>query len=158
MKKQKRYMLSFLLGTGIAAVFLFKLQQNCIDRWKRLEKKNRALFLLMDEWVKIKQDGKKLESYFKKNNLKRIAVYGMSNVGKCLVRELNASEIEIVYGIDKNSANIYSKIKLVTADSVLQEVDAVVVALVDGYEEVCDSLSESLDCPIIAIEDIINAI
>lgn len=158
MKKREGYVLIFLLGIGIASTFLLELQQKCINRWKEIAEKNRGLFLLMSEWVKVKQEGKKLEEYFEKNNLKRIAIYGMSNVGIRLAKELKDSEIEVVYGIDRNAANIYSEIKVVATEDVLPEVDAVVVTLVDGFEEVCESLSEKLVCQIIAIEDIINEI
>lgn len=76
----------------------------------------------------------------------------------CLLKELKDSEIEVLYGIDRNAADIYSEIKVVTLDNTLQEVDAVVVTLLDGFEEVYEVLSGKLSCPIIAIEDIINEI
>lgn len=158
MEKKERYMVSFLLGMGITVAFLLIIQQKCINRWKGLAEKNKGLFLLVNAWVKLKQDGKKLESYFIKNDLKRIAIYGMSNVGMCLLKELKDSEIEVLYGIDRNAADIYSEIKVVTLDNTLQEVDAVVVTLLDGFEEVYEVLSGKLSCPIIAIEDIINEI
>ena len=79
-------------------------------------------------------------------------------MGLRLVKELKNSEIEIAYGIDRNAANIYSEIKLVTIEENLPDVDAVVVTLVDGFDKVRDMLSKRLSCPVIAIEDIINEI
>lgn len=150
--------MAFLLGTGMTSAFMLQLQQNCINKWKSSARKNRGLFLLMDQWVSIKQDGKRLENYFIKNNFRKIAIYGMGNVGKRIVKELKDSEIEILYGIDRSAESIYSEIKLVTINQTLEKVDAVVITLVDDFEDVYDKLSEKLKCSIIAIEDIINEI
>ena len=79
-------------------------------------------------------------------------------MGKRLVKELKRTEIEVVYGIDRNAADIFSEIELVTMDDDLEDVDAVVVTLVDEYDTVCDILSQKVKCPVIAIEDIINEV
>lgn len=112
----------------------------------------------MNQWINLKQDEKKVEEYFIQKNLKRIAIYGMGYVGKRLVKELKRTEIEVVYGIDRNAADIFSEIELVTMDDDLEDVDAVVVTLVDEYDTVCDILSQKVKCPVIAIEDIINEV
>ena len=112
----------------------------------------------MDQWLRIKQDGKKIESYFIKNNLRRIAIYGMSTVGMRLLKELKNSSVEVIYGIDRNAENIYCELKIVTVDEVLPEADVVIVTLVKGYDKICELLSGKVNCPVIAIEDIINEI
>lgn len=151
-----RYLL-LLICIGVVD-FLLYLQQKSINKWKEQANKNRSLFLLMDQWVKIKQEGNRLENYFIRNNFKKIAVYGMGNVGKRLIKELRDSEIKITYGIDRNAENIYSEIKLVTINEELENVDAVVITLVSDFENVRDILSKKLRCPIIVIEDIINEV
>lgn len=158
MGRDKKYFFSILLGLSLMSFFLIKLQQNCINNWKRQANKNRGLFLLMNQWVNLKQDEKKIEEYFIQKNLKRIAVYGMGYVGKRLVKELKHSEIDVVYGIDRNAADIFSEIELVTMDDDFEDIDAVVVTLVDEYDTVCDMLSQKVKCPVIAIEDIVNEV
>lgn len=54
----------------------------------RMADKHLALFLMMNEWVKVKQEGKDLASFFEREGYKEIAVYGMSYVGETLVDEL----------------------------------------------------------------------
>lgn len=158
MGRDKKYFFSILLGLSLMSFFLIRLQQNCINNWKTQANKNRGLFLLMNQWINLKQDEKKVEEYFIQKNLKRIAIYGMGYVGKRLVKELKRTEIEVVYGIDRNAADIFSEIELVTMDDDLEDVDAVVVTLVDEYDTVCDILSQKVKCPVIAIEDIINEV
>ncbi|GFI42507.1 hypothetical protein IMSAGC018_00168 [Lachnospiraceae bacterium] len=159
MIKMKKKCLLLLLGLESIISFLFiTFQQECINKWKRLAKKNRGLFLLTNQWLYERQEGRRLETYFIKNGYRRIAIYGMSFVGKRLVKELSGSEVEIVYGIDRNVENIYSEISVIKIDDSLPNVDAIIVTLVDGFDEISNILLEKTDCPIIAIEDIVNEI
>lgn len=155
-KKSRILALVFIISS--IGLLIIKIEKKCINHWKGLARKNRGLFILMDQWVNIKQEGQNLENYFIKNNYKKIAVYGMSYVGLRLVKELKNSEIEIIYGIDNNADTIYSDVKLVTIDSFLTKVDAVVVTLVNGFDKVRDKLALKLNCPILSIEDILNEV
>ena len=164
-EKEKRKMGSryqsikyFLLGVSVCSVMMLSLQQKCINKWKKAAQKNRGLFRLMDQWTNIKQEGKHLDMYFIKNNYKNIAIYGMGYVGIRLAKELKGSKIKIVYGIDRNADNIYSDVKVITMDNKLSKVDAIVVTVMDEFDEVSEMLSEKVGCAIIAIEDIINEI
>ena len=58
-----------------------------------------SLFLMMNQWVKVKQDGKNLSSYFEKEGYKQIAIYGMSYAGETLMEELIDSPVTVKYGI-----------------------------------------------------------
>lgn len=147
---------SILAGNVALVFFITKLQQRCIDKWRGQAEKNRGMYALMNHWVNIKQEGKNLEEYFLRNHYIRIAVYGMGDIGQRLVKELKNSEIEIVYGIDKNSGNIYSDIELVTVEEGFKDVDAIVVTVIKEFDVICDTLKEKINCPILAIADILN--
>ena len=43
---------------------------------------------LMRQWVKVYQSGHSLEHYFKKNNYRKIAVYGMNDMGYMILKKL----------------------------------------------------------------------
>ena len=47
---------------------------------------------------------------------------------------------------------------MVKPNDELDAVDTIIVALIGGFDEVFDVLSQKIDCPIIAIEDILNEI
>lgn len=115
-------------------------------------------FMLMNQWTRIKQEGKNLDEYFIRNNYMKIAVYGMGYIGTRLVKELRESEIEIVYGIDRNAKNLYADIRLITVDEKMADVDAVVVTFTDEFNDICEMLSKRMDCPVISIDDIVNEI
>lgn len=120
--------------------------------------KHLALFLMMNQWVKVKQKGKKLSTYFEQNGYKRIAIYGMSYAGETLMEELRDTDVQVVYGIDKKADSIYADVDIVTMDDTLEEVDAVVVTAITFYDEIEDKLSDKIDCPIISLEDILYEI
>lgn len=146
--------------TGFIALiwFITKCQQKCINLWKNNAEKNRAKLILMNQWVNIKQEGKKLESFFLKNGYKKIALYGMGEVGERLVKELKDSEIEIAYGIDRNAQQIYSQIDLLTMEDNLPQVDAIVITAVGEFDDISRALQVKMECPVLAIEDIVNEI
>lgn len=110
---------------------------------------------MMNQWVKVKQEGKNLVSYFEQNGYKRIAVYGMSYAGETLVNELKNTSVQVVYGIDKNAETLYADIDVVTLENPLDEVDAVVVTAITFFDEIEEKLSNKMNCPIISLEDIL---
>jgi len=128
------------------------------ENWKAMSDKHLALFLMMNQWVKMKQEGKKIYGYFKDHDLKNIAVYGMSYVGETLVHELENTDITISYGIDKNIESVYSDIKVFSMEDELPEVDAVIVTAITFFDEIKEQLKEKIDCPVVSIEDIISGL
>ena len=85
------------------------------------------LFLMMNEWVKIKQSNKSLSTYFERDGYKRIAIYGMSAVGMTLLDELEDTKVQVAYGIDRRVDEVYADLNIVTMEEDLAEVDAIVV-------------------------------
>ena len=120
--------------------------------------KHFELFMLMNQWIKVKQDGKNIASFFESNGYKKIAIYGMSYLGEALIYELNKSNIEIAYGIDRSSDGIYVDINILSIDDFLDEVDAIVVTAITYFEEIKEILQDKVDCPIISLEDILYEI
>lgn len=155
MKKVIISLLSAVAGVAIGAAVVSKKVTNSNSQIQKMSDKHLALFLLMNQWVKVKQEGKDLTSYFEANGYKKIAVYGMSYVGETFVDELKGTDVEIAYGIDKNADGIYADIDIVSAEDELQNVDAVVVTAITYFNEIEYMLKEKLDCPIISLEDVL---
>ena len=158
MKKGVIGVLSTLLGVGIGSAAVGKLMGKKVNDWHSLSDRHLALFLLMNQWVKVKQEGKNLSLYFENNGYKKIAVYGMSYVGETLVDELSGSNVEIAYAIDKNADSIYADIEVVTPEEELQDVDAIIVTAITFFDEVEEMLSEKVECPVISLDDILYEI
>lgn len=155
MKKGVISILSALAGAAAGAGAVGKVSNDKTQKIKAMSDKHLALFLLMNQWVKVKQEGKNLSSYFEKNGYCKIAVYGMSYAGETLIDELKDTGVEVVYGIDKRSDSLYADVDIVSIDDSLDDVDAVVVTAITFFDEIEDKLSEKLDCPIISLEDVL---
>lgn len=145
-----------LVGVCGFVYFLVQWQQKCIEYWKEQAEKNRAMFMIMDQWANLKQEGRSLEEYFLKNGYLSVAVYGMGVVGKRLIKELRNSKIQVIYGIDQNEDMVYTDLKVVTMQDELIKVDAVVVTVVKEFDAIREELLEKTDCSVIAIEDILG--
>lgn len=155
MKKGIISTLSALIGVVIGASAVGKVTAGETERAKIMSDKHLALFLMMNQWVKVKQEGKTLSEYFMKNSYKKIAVYGMSYAGETLIEELKGSEITVAYGIDQKEKFFHAGVEIVSAEDTLEDVDAVVVTAITFFDEIVEKLSGKLDCPIISLEDIL---
>lgn len=116
------------------------------------------LFLMMKQWVKIKQERKSLAQYLYGKGYKEIAIYGMGHVGEVLAEELLNSDVMVKYGIDRDTSKINMDFNVVTPDDKLDEVDAIVVTSITYFSEVEEMLSKKVNCPVISLEDILYEI
>lgn len=155
MKKGGVSILAAVIGAGVGAGTVGKLTASKVHDWQRLADKHLELFLMMNQWVKVKQEGKNLASFFEQKGYKEIAIYGMSYAGETLVEELEGSNIIIKYGIDRKADNIYADVDIVSPEDYLEKVDAIIVTSITFFDEVENKLSEKIDCPIISLEDVL---
>ena len=155
MKKGIISAVSLLAGAAFGAGAVGKMQGEKQKKAGEMSDKHLALFQMMNQWVKVKQEGKNLVSYFEKNGYRKIAIYGMSYAGETLADELKGSGITVAYGIDKRADSIYADVNIMSLDDKLESVDAVVVTAVTFFEEIEEQLLEKVDCPIISLEDIL---
>ena len=154
----KTGLISFISGVSgliAGAGTVSKYMRRSLAKSKSMSDKHLALFLMMNQWVKVKQEGKNLSEYFETNGYKRIAIYGMSYAGETLLDELRESKVEVAYGIDNRADSIYLDLDIVTMEDTFEEVDAIVVTAVTFYEEIAEKLEKKLKCPILSLEDIL---
>ena len=155
MKKPIISVLSLLTGVVAGAVAVGKIQEDKFEKARNMSNKHLELFLMMNQWVKVKQERKNLSEYFVKNGYKKIAIYGMHYAGETLIDEFKNTDVEVAYGIDRNADAIYADVDIMTADDNLEEVDVVVVTAITFFDEIEEMLSGKLNCPIISLEDIL---
>lgn len=155
MKKGVIGVTSALAGAALGAIGTSKMMGDRVTEWKNMSDKHLALFLLMNQWVKVKQEGKNLAEYFEREGYHEIAIYGMSYAGETLVEELQGSNIKVKYGIDKKADAIYADFDVVLPDEELEEVDAIAVTSITFFDEIEEILNKKVTCPIISLEDIL---
>lgn len=157
-----KMVLSTVLGTVIGAVGGSAVVGNTasknIEKMRTMSDKHLALFLVMNEWMKTKQEGKHIREYFEKNEYKSVAIYGLSYIGERLLEELKDCGVEVKYAIDKNADSIYADIDVHLPDEDLPEVDVIVVTAVYFFDEIHDNLIDKVSCPIVSFEDVLYEI
>ena len=116
------------------------------------------LFYLMNHWMMLKQKNYSIGDYLRKKGYHQIAIYGMSHMGLNLLEELKTQDIQVIYGIDRNSDNLCTDIKTISPDETLEKVDAIIVTCIDHFAEIEERLSKDVGCPILSLEDIIYEI
>lgn len=155
MKKGVLAVLTTLTGAAAGAVGAGRAAKKKTAKAQQYADKHLALFLLMNQWVKVKQDGKDIPAYLLEQGYKKIAIYGMSYVGETLYHELESSAVEVVYAIDKKAEGMYADVDLLSPDDELPEVDAVIVTPVFFFDEIEEMLASKMDADIVSIEDIL---
>lgn len=151
--------MGIVLGTTVLTLFMMgKIKEKECENEKQAEK-NYALYMMMNQWVKVKQEGKQISAYFNKKGYNKIAVYGMGYAGQRLLEELkNSSEIKVMYAIDQNASSIYADVDMVTPEDTLEKVDAIVVTAITYFDEIKEKLCAKVECPIVSLEDILYEI
>lgn len=155
MKKGLISFISGIVGAVVGAGTISKIMGRSLANKKNMSDKHLALFLMMNQWVKVKQEGKHLTEYFEKNGYKKIAIYGMSYAGETLLDELKDTNVVVAYGIDENADKIYLDVDIVTLEERVEAVDVVVVTAITFFDEIEKKLMERLECPIVSLEDIL---
>lgn len=157
MKRRTASILSTLAGMTVGVIGGVAATGKILgrDENQQLANKHLAIMKLYDRWMETKQEGKSVIDFFHANNIKSIAIYGMSFVGQRLYEELKNSDINVRYCIDKNATSIYADIEIVSPEDELEEVDAIVVTAIYFYNEIEEQLETKTDIEIMSLEDIL---
>ena len=108
-------------------------------------------------WLHLYQEYRSLDEFFYRHNYKKIAVQGLGKLGRSLIGDLSKTDIEVVYGIDRNTAlSGELGIPVYTVDDSLTEVDAVIITAIADYNTIASQLYEKLDCPLIPLDAMLN--
>lgn len=155
MKKGISALLGMAAGAAAGGIAVGRKSSEKLQKAQEHGEKVHELYLALDQWLRVRQEGKTLAEYFKKNEYKTVAVYGMKELGERLCDELKDTGITVSYAIDKKADKIYADVDVITPDDELAPVDVIVVTAITFFDEIEEMLSERVDCPIISLEDIL---
>lgn len=117
--------------------------------------KLRMYYQTLNEWLFIKQQNISIADILKEMNYKKVAIYGMKELGQRLYDELYNSEVEVVCVIDQNKDAILGDYEIIGLDDEIPEVDAVIVTAFYYYSEIKNTLKNKVSCPILSLDHII---
>lgn len=117
-------------------------------------KKMHAYYELLNVWLEMRQKGKTVVPYMKKNGFYKIAIYGMKELGHRLLDELEGTDIKVEYVIDK--CPVLGDFSLVTPEEAFPEVDVIVVTADYYYSEIKKELEKKCTYPIISLRGLLG--
>ncbi len=144
-----------IIGGVIGGSTVRKQMNKKIKERQEMSEKVSDYYHIFEQWLSVRQDGKSLDTYFKRNGYKTIAIYGMKELGERLYDELKDSGIEVKYVIDKNADAIYIDVDVFTPDDELAPVDVIVVTATFYYDEIEEMLRGKVDYPVVSLEEVL---
>lgn len=110
---------------------------------------------MLNQWLILKQEGKSIAEYIRKQGWKMVAVYGMGIYGRHIIRELSDTECTVAYGIDQKADGEYKGVKILRPTVRLPEVDVVINSVIYDQNDIEENLRNVISCPLVRLEDII---
>lgn len=148
---------SITMITLFIVSFLYTCKMDrALDNAIMMSKKHFSMFYIVNRWLEAKQQGKCMDIYLKKNGFHTVAIYGMHYIGERLYRELEDTQVEVLYGIDKNKDGCNCPITIYKPNDELPIVDAIIVTTPLYYYPIKRILNEKLGVPIIFILDVVE--
>ncbi|MBP5385603.1 MAG: hypothetical protein J6Y57_11625 [Lachnospiraceae bacterium] len=156
MKKGTATVLGMLIGAAAGSAGMGYLGNKQVTQKAEKVDKFKGYYNMLNQWLMLKQDGKNLSAYFKANDYRTIAIYGMGEMGNRLYDELKGTDIEIKYAVDKNAASTYSELDVVDPDDCrFEDVDCIVVTATFAFDEIAEKLEKEVSFPIVSLEDVV---
>ena len=112
-----------------------------------------------EKWLTLKQEGCSFISYFKRNNVSRIAIYGMGMMAKHLVAELKENgDVSVIYGIDRKCHGMDNDfaIHIYAPDDKLPYVDLIIITVGYDYIKIRDFLKKTVDYRIKSLDAVLD--
>jgi hypothetical protein len=110
-------------------------------------------YAVLRDWMYKKSLSRDIDRYLIEKGCRRVAIYGMGEIGWLFFWEMQRLGMEVVYAIDENKRRIFSEIPVFLPEDELPEVDAIVVCVPDALDEVVQVLRS--DAQIISVEKLI---
>lgn len=110
---------------------------------------------MMDQWLILKQEGKCIDRYLKRQGYNTAAVYGMAIYGRHVIRELQESDVEIMYGIDRREMGAYRGIRVIRPAEGMPPVDVIINTVIRDHTGIKAYLAQLTGSPVVSLEDVI---
>lgn len=113
---------------------------------------------LMNKWLYLKNEGIPIKKYLEENGIKTVAVYGLGDLGKRLIEELQNYGITIKYLIDARASVLFSDLDIYTLDDDLPDADVVIVTVLYDFSDIWNAMPERLKEKCISLKTIVNCL
>ncbi len=118
-------------------------------------KKTKAYNHLLDRWMTNKENNKSIKQALASMDIYNIAIYGMGNLGRHLLKEIEKSNINVILYFDKNAD--FWGIEDVSSyiNNKFSNLQAIIVTPILEYKEIRLFLKQYFDVPILSLEELV---
>jgi glycosyltransferase involved in cell wall biosynthesis len=107
------------------------------------------------QWLYYSEKGITMEKLLCDKNYMNIAIYGMGDLGECLLESLSESLcINILYGIDRRAKYFKFNFPVYFPEEDIPESDVIIVTVLNDFKEIEYNLRQKSKCKIISIVDL----
>lgn len=122
------------------------------------KEKYREYYNAVLQWLVLKEYGIKIEDYLLARKYRKIAIYGMGDMGNCFYMEIrNSEKVKFLYSIDQGFPKLYFDIPCYKLNELKgKEIpDLIVVMLPDIYSEIKNGIGKIMQCEVISITELV---
>lgn len=149
-------MISFLGGCVFSTYKITRLCQKAMKAEEKLIEKNSINFKIMYNWLKGYQTGRKITDILEREKINEIAIYGMGDLGRTLLKELENTDISVKYVIDRNNYRSFGAHSCYSPFDDLPDVQAVIVTPVSDFENIAEQLRKKTEAHLIPLNKVID--
>lgn len=118
-------------------------------------RKSQEFYSVMYKWLKLKNNGYNIESYFKEHGFRSVAIYGMRELGELLYDELQGIEdVRVECCIDRDMEGSYKGTPIVKPDAKC-DADVIVVTAIHYFNDIENDLIKRVNGKVVSIEDVL---
>lgn len=111
---------------------------------------------MLNKWLYLKNVDIPIKKYLEDKGLKRIAVYGLGDIGKRLIEELQNDNFVVEYAVDAKADMLFADFPLYLAKDELPDIDVMIVTVLYEFEEIKMQMPDRLKEKCISLETIVN--
>lgn len=115
--------------------------------------KYQLYFITACKWIHINQQKCSIRHWFLKHNYKSVIIYGIGELGKLLIYELEKTDVNVVCGVDQNDLKV-SGIQIMKPDDSIPSADVIIVTPIFCYERIKKMLQIKTNCRIVSVEQL----
>lgn len=110
-----------------------------------------------DQWMSLREKNICISEYLQRYGVIHVAIYGHGMLGRHIITELEGTDIVIDYIIDRNSNRRKSlRYDVISPDDNLPQVDAVIVTIVDEFDNIYQMLKGRINCKFFSLYEIVS--
>lgn len=146
------------VGLVIAIKFFSRYCEKMMKNVQDSAKRNAQNFKCASSWLTISDSRGAVAKWLREQRISEIAIYGMGYLGEHLLKELENTDINIKYVIDRNPEKVQGKYRCCSPEEELPEVQTIIITPVYDFESIKESLKITGHSDLIPLDKILNSI